>query len=68
MPEVPRYVIDNSVAAKWHLEDEEWVEPSFQVLADFTQGRIRLIAPDLLRHELASALRRLQFSYPLFSP
>lgn len=56
MPDVPRYVVDASVAAKWHLSDEEWVEPSLRVLADFTSGRNRLIAPDLLRHELASTL------------
>ena len=56
MAEVPGYILDASVAAKWHLEDEEWIEPSLRVLADFIDGKIRLLAPYLLRHELASTL------------
>lgn len=39
MPDVPRYVVDASVAAKWHLSDEEWVEPSLRVLADLINAR-----------------------------
>ncbi|MDO8673834.1 MAG: type II toxin-antitoxin system VapC family toxin [Dehalococcoidia bacterium] len=56
MVDLPRYVVDASVAVKWHLQDEEWVEQSLEVLADFRQGNIRLLSPSILCYELASAL------------
>lgn len=56
MLEVARYVLDASVAAKWHLRDETFVSEAQQVLDDFGEGRIRLIAPQIIQHEVSSAI------------
>ncbi len=56
MAEARRFVVDASVAAKWHLRDEEFVEPSIALLEDFREGRVHLSAPDHIRHEVASAI------------
>lgn len=53
---MPRYVVDASVAVKWHLHDEELVVPALRILADFREGRIDLLAPDHLRYEVPSAI------------
>jgi predicted nucleic acid-binding protein len=58
MREVPEYVLDASIAVKWHLHDEEFVAEARIVLADFREGRIRLLAPDHIRYEVASAIRQ----------
>ncbi len=44
MAEVPRYVLDASVAVKWHLDDEDHAEQALAVLADYESGRISLAA------------------------
>src|SRR5581483_11673040 len=43
----PCYVVDASVAAKWHLNDEELQAPAHALLIDYQDGRTRLIAPDI---------------------
>ncbi len=58
MAEVPRYVIDASVAIKWYLSDEEHIEHARLVRQDFEAGTIRLLAPPQLQHEVASALSK----------
>jgi predicted nucleic acid-binding protein len=55
---VPRYVIDASVAVKWHLRDEPNIIAADFLLRDFRANRIYLLAPDHIRHEIASALRK----------
>lgn len=56
MAEIPRYVIDASIAAKWHLKDEEHSSYALAVLNDFQEGRVELIAPRFIRYEVASAI------------
>lgn len=56
MADVPRYVIDASVATKWHLDDETYVQENQTILDQFQQGRIHLLAPDHIRYEVASAI------------
>lgn len=53
----PRYVVDASVAVKWHLRDEEDTHAADGVLTDFREGRIRLLAPDHIRYEVPNAIR-----------
>lgn len=59
MAEFRRFVVDNSVVAKWALRvpDEPFLPEATVVLGDFTSGRIGLTAPDLLTYELGSTLR-----------
>lgn len=57
MPEAPRYVLDASVAVKWHLRDEQHVVPALRALSDYREGRVDLLAPDHIRYEVASAIR-----------
>jgi len=49
-------VVDASVAAKWHLPDEDDVASANRVLVDFVAGELGLVAPDIIRHEVASAI------------
>ncbi len=53
---LPRYVIDASVAVKWHLRDEQDDDVAKAVLIDFREGRTRLVAPDHVRYEVPSAI------------
>lgn len=55
--ELPCFVVDASVATKWHLRDEESSDAADVLLADFREGRISLIVPEQIRHEVASAVR-----------
>lgn len=56
--EAPRYVVDASTVIKWHLEDEEHVAEATALLADFYNGRVSLLAPDNIRHEVPGSLRK----------
>ncbi len=56
MAEVPSYVLDATVGSKWHLDDEAHIDLAQQIRQDFAQDLIRLIAPDLLRHEAAASI------------
>ncbi len=58
MADVQLYVVDASVAAKWFLRDEDHVATSLRVREDFEDGLTRLIAPDFIRQEVASALSK----------
>lgn len=49
-------VVDASVAAKWHLEDEEYVEPALLLLQRFARGEVELLAPEQIRYEVPSAI------------
>ena len=55
--EVPRFVVDASVVAKWHLKDEQYIEQADALLVGFREGRLSLLAPDQIRYEVASAVR-----------
>ena len=57
MIEMSRYVVDASVAVKWHLHDEDFAPYAHAVLQDFREDRLDLIAPDQMRYEVPSAIR-----------
>lgn len=57
MAEAPdALVVDASVAAQWYLRDEEDAFRSAAVLEAFVAGSLRLVAPDQIRYEIASAM------------
>lgn len=49
-------VLDATVGLKWHLNDEEYVDEALAIREDFIEDRLGLIAPDLLRHEVAAGI------------
>jgi predicted nucleic acid-binding protein len=51
-------VVDASVAAKWHLRDEDHVEEAEELLRRHVVGDLWLAAPAFIRHELAQVLER----------
>jgi predicted nucleic acid-binding protein len=54
---LPRYIVDASVAIKWLFDDEDFTSEARSVLLAFQEGRIDLLAPDHLYHEVLNALR-----------
>jgi predicted nucleic acid-binding protein len=50
------YVLDASVAVKWHLQDEQYAEVSVELLGRYSLGEMNLIAPDQIRYEVPSAI------------
>ncbi len=50
------YILDTSVAIKWFV-DEDDSDKARHLRDSFVDGRSELVAPDLLKYELASALR-----------
>ncbi|MEA2594818.1 MAG: hypothetical protein QOF01_1287 [Thermomicrobiales bacterium] len=54
----PCFVVDSSVATKWHLRDEEFSDLAVALLVAYREGRINLIAPDHIRYEVPSAIRK----------
>ena len=47
-------VVDASVAAKWHLQDEDHAVQALLLLERFGRGEIELIAPSQIRFEVPS--------------
>lgn len=60
MLDVTSFILDASIAAKWliGLADEPFLGQSYQVLRDYEDNAIRLVAPSLIHFELGHALRR----------
>jgi predicted nucleic acid-binding protein len=58
MLETSRFIVDASVATKWQLRDEQFLEYADQILHDFQEGRIDLLASDHIRYEVPSAIRK----------
>lgn len=56
MAEAPRFVVDASVAVKWHLDDESHSDYALALLRDFRAGKVALYAPDQIRYEVPSAI------------
>mgnify|MGYP000521768686 CR=1 FL=1 len=54
----PRYVVDSSVATKWHLRDEEHSDKAVALLVAYREGLVGLVAPDHFRFEVPSAIRK----------
>ncbi len=63
-----RLVLDASVAAKWHLKDEEYGDRALELLRRYQEGQLQLVAPYLINYELSNAFliasrrRRIAFS------
>ncbi|MGH2459313.1 MAG: type II toxin-antitoxin system VapC family toxin [Chloroflexota bacterium] len=66
MSDVPSYVVDASSVVKWYLRESD-SEQALQILRDYRQGRISLLAPDRIRHEVPAALWRAVFVRKLVS-
>jgi predicted nucleic acid-binding protein len=49
-------VLDASVAAKWHLKDEEDADRAILLLNQFVAGRVALWAPSHIRYEIPSVI------------
>ncbi len=49
-------VVDASVAVKWHLADEPDADRAVDLHAAFIAGKLRLLAPAQIRHEVPSAI------------
>src|SRR5881396_1408099 len=59
-PRYEAYVLDASVALKWFLRlpDEPNTSEAIQLLEDFQEGRVGLLAPTVIRYEVGHALMR----------
>jgi len=55
---MPRYVVDASIIAKWVLPGEPYQENAVRVKEDFTSGTVELCAPYFVVEETANALWR----------
>ena len=49
-------VVDASVALKWQFQDEDATAQAIDLLSDFVEGKVRLIAPTLFSYEIVSAV------------
>lgn len=49
-------VVDASVALKWQFQDEEATDEAIDLLSDFVEGKVQLIAPTLFSYEIVSAV------------
>jgi len=50
------FVVDASVATKWYLRDEEYMDNAASLLLDFAQGKNYLLAPSFIQYEVANAI------------
>ena len=50
-----QWIVDASVALKWHLRDEEYVRQADALFNTFTNGEAQLFAPSFIRYEVANA-------------
>lgn len=53
---IRKYAVDSSVAVKWFV-DEKGSDSARFLEAEFAEGNLELMAPTLLKYEVASALR-----------
>lgn len=51
-----RFVVDASVATKWHLSGEGHTDEARLILRRFSQGQAQLLAPSHIRYEVPSAI------------
>jgi hypothetical protein len=49
-------VVDASVAAKWHLQDEQDAERALVLFDRFVAGRVALWAPTHIRYEVPAVI------------
>ena len=58
MIDLPLYVVDASIVARWYLPSPPYLELARQIRTDYETNRIDLTAPDNLRLEIGGALRQ----------
>jgi len=51
-----QFVVDASVATKWHLPDEADADLALALLTRFLRGEVQLVAPAHIRSEVPSAI------------
>lgn len=51
-----RWIVDASVALKWHLRDEQYIPQADALFRAFSLGEADLLAPSFIRYEVANAL------------
>jgi predicted nucleic acid-binding protein len=56
VPGADAYVVDASVAVKWHLQDEKHTTQALALLRGFVNGEFDLLAPEHIRYEVANAI------------
>jgi len=55
---LPRYVVDASIATKWHVRDEPFIDLADALLQAFRNGLIELLALDCIWYEVTGAIRK----------
>ncbi len=55
---IESFVVDASVATKWHLRDEQNADKALLMIIRFREGRTDLWAPYHIRYEVSSAITR----------
>jgi predicted nucleic acid-binding protein len=60
-------VVDASVAARWYVNNPPFVQPARRVEADLDAGRITLLAPENLLHEVTGVIHQAVFARRLNS-
>ncbi|HKG27242.1 MAG TPA: type II toxin-antitoxin system VapC family toxin [Thermomicrobiales bacterium] len=55
---LPQYVVDASVAMKWHVRDEPLTDLADATLLAYRNDLVQLLAPDCLWYEVAGAIRK----------
>ena len=58
MVEKERFVLDASVAAKWFLDDEEFIDLARSFLERFLKGEIEFFAPTIIKYEVGHLLTK----------
>lgn len=51
-----RWIVDASVALKWHLRDEQYVPQADALFKAFSLGEAEIRSPSFIRYEIANAL------------
>lgn len=58
------YVVDASVAVKWHLVDEDDAEQALAIWRGFNNGEFALLAPEHIRYEAPNAISQATLRSP----
>jgi len=58
MPRLARFVIDASVFVKWFSVGEEFLAEALALRQSLADGRLQLVAPDLIVFETCNAIRK----------
>jgi predicted nucleic acid-binding protein len=58
-------VADASVVSRWFVSNPPFLEETARVRSDFEAGRISLVAPENLLHEVAGAIHQAIFAHRL---